>query len=168
MIIAAKSRSRHGKVLLQTRKPFVMWCPLALLASGAVHGVLWYLTRAIAAQGEIAGGDSVRQIGLSVFWMVCAAAVWQIKSPRKRLHAVGQVLIAALLIGLLGSVMAFINLTLTQNFELSLNNALIFAVVALPMVVSQLIVALPSAVLFQQILLKRPALVGPDAETTPS
>jgi len=132
-----------------------MWCPLALLAAGVVHGVLWYLARAIAAQSEQAAGDAVRQVGLSVFWMVCAAAVWQIHSPRKRVHAVIQVLAAALLVGLLGSVMAFANLTSTQNFEFNLNNALIFTVVALPMIASQIILALPSAVLFQQILLAR-------------
>jgi|GEM_PF-1015227 len=155
MTIAAKSPFRQGKFrLLTARRPLFLWFALALLAASVLHACVWFAARFFAAQGLLAAAEGARQMGLSLFWMVCAAALWLIQGPKNRLHAVGHVVGCAFLVCSLGSFMAFSNLTLSQNFELSFSNLLVFSLVAVPMVASQVLLAVPSAVLFQMILLK--------------
>ncbi len=167
MTIAAKSPFRQGKFrLLTARRPLFLWFSLALLAASILHACVWFAARVFAAQGLLAAPEGARQMGLSLFWMVCATSLWLIQGPKNRLHAVGHVIGCAFLVCSLGSVMAFSNLTLSQNFEMSFSNLLVFALVAVPMVASQVLLAVPSAVVFQLILLKRPPQVIAEVPAT--
>ncbi|MFT3996159.1 MAG: hypothetical protein QM667_02040 [Asticcacaulis sp.] len=150
--------------MLTVRRPVYLWSALALLVASLVHALVWFAARLFAAQAAHGLDEAMRQMGQSVFWMVCALALWLIQTPRSRVTAMAQVLGCALLVCVVGSVMAFNNLTSTQNFEFSLNNMLIFTVVAVPMIALQLILALPSAALFQQLLLMHPPRPAPEAQ----
>ncbi|UDF03858.1 hypothetical protein [Asticcacaulis sp. AND118] len=149
--------------MLTARRPLFLWFVLALLAATLLHACVWFAARLFAAQGFLAAAEGARQMGLSLFWMVCTASLWLIQGPKNRFHAVLHVLGCAFLVCALGSFMAFSNLTFSQNFEFSLKNMLVFGLVAVPMVVSQVLLALPSAILFQMILLGRPPRLTDEA-----
>lgn len=143
--------------MLHFRKPRLPWIVTALIGAGSVHAIAWFVGR-VAASAEL--GDALmetqRQVILALFWMVCATAIWMIRPPKSRFSALLHVLGCAFFVCFLGSMVAFVNWMVGENIGFNIDNLTTFSLYALLMILAQLVLAVPSAALLQQIMLTRP------------
>ncbi len=144
---------------LELRAPNITWMLGGIAATICLFGVLWFLVSHLVNLEQAAVESRVVMIS-GLGWMGCSVAWWKMKPPQSRLHAVFMVLLCALAVALGGTVLRFIGLVfqgvLYDHRELRgyslLFGALLFV---------QLILAVPSAVLMQQLVLRR-SLPTPD------
>ena len=140
------------KTALTFRQPAMRWMITGALAGLCLHGACWYFARVIAADPE-AVGETQRQMGIALAWMVGALALWRISPPASRLHAVLSILVCALFVTCLGSVGALATWVAKGQINGELLSS--FAVFGGLMVLGQLMLAIPSAVLLQAVALTR-------------
>ncbi|MDC7682830.1 hypothetical protein PQU92_06055 [Asticcacaulis sp. BYS171W] len=151
--------------MLTVRQPSYLWVVIALAAASVVHAVAWFVARATVLPVPEALHETQRQVMLALFWMVCVSALWMIQAPKSRLKALLHVLGCAFFVCLLGSIVAFTNWMVAQNVGFDLTNLTTFSFYALLMILGQMFLSLPSAALFQQVLLA-PQREAPDPVET--
>ena len=146
-----------AKGALTIRMPETRWMILAAVIALCLHGLCWYATRTLMGDGPEALAETQRQMCLALAWMVCALVMWKISLPPSRLHAVLTVLTCALFLTVLGSAAAFIKLVLVDHAVV--NGKLISSFLTLGglLVVAQLVLSIPSAILLQAVALRRTA-----------
>lgn len=127
----------------------------AVLVALVFHGLCWFVTRMIAGDAQ-ALGETQRQMGIALAWMVGAVALWRLSPPPSRLHAVLIVLLCTLFVTCLGSVGALATYVVRGIANRNLVTS--FAVYGGLMVLGQLALSLPSSLVLQALALtRRPA-----------
>ncbi len=139
------------------REPLIRWMLLATVAALCLHGLGWFVMRMIGGD-PMALAETQRQMGIALAWMVGALALWRIAAPPTRLHAILSILVCALFVTVLGSFGAlatyFARGIMTHNLLTS------FAMYGGLMVLGQLALAIPSAVVLQAVALTRRQAAG--------
>ena len=146
-----------AKGALQLRPPETRWMILAAVAALCLHGLCWYVTRLLLGDGPEALAETQRQMCLALAWMVGALIIWKMALPASRLHAVLTVLTCALFLTVLGSAAAFLKLLFVDHAVLSGKLVSSFLMLGGLLVVAQLVLAIPSAILLQAVGLRRAA-----------
>lgn len=148
----------QSQTSLALRQPDIRWMLTAALAALCVHGACWFIVRVLNGDAQ-AIGETQRQMGIALAWMVGALALWRISAPPSRLHAILVVLLCAIFVTCLGSVGALA----TYFARGMLNNNLLtsFAMYGGLMVLGQLALAIPSTIVLQAVALtRRPVAQG--------
>jgi apolipoprotein N-acyltransferase len=177
MIIAAIIRypraNRHGKVVcapsigikikLAFRTPLFPWIVTGIVACLVLITGLWLggqaMVRSLLA-GALSPGtdhliaDLIRQWQLGLGWMIPALSFWALFPPRSRLKAFGVAFGCALLIAIIGSVAAF--LQVKSNFHVGHNPDFdtTFSRLSLLMILGQVMTGVPAAWVLSLICLK--------------
>ena len=129
------------------------WVLGGIAATLCLFGVLWFLVSHLVNLEEAATESRVVMIS-GLGWMVCPLVWWKTRPPQSRLHAVFFVLLCALAVALAGTALGFISLVfhgvLFDRRELR-GYSLLFSI----LLIVQLLLAVPSAVLMQQVVLRR-------------
>ncbi len=140
---------------LEYRKPPIRWMIIAGIAALCLHGIAWFATRVLAGDGAAAWGETQRQMALAIAWMVCALVLWMINPPVSRLHATLSVLLCALFVILLGSAAALVKIVYVEGAQLSSRLLSSFGLLGGILMLSQLALAVPSAIALQMVALVR-------------
>ena len=130
-----------------------------MAATLCLFGLLWFAISGLINLEQAATQSRVVMVS-GLGWMACTVAWWKMKPPQSRLHAVVSVLVCAAAVALAGTILGFIGLVfhgvLFDRRELR-GYSLLFGL----LLIVQLILAVPSAILMQQVLLRRPAQPAP-------
>ncbi|WP_303828730.1 hypothetical protein [Asticcacaulis taihuensis] len=143
---------------LSYRQPELRWMAIAGVAALCLHGLCWL--GAIMLNGHSGAFAEVqRQVMLALFWMIGTLIIWKIAPSPSRLHAVMTVLACALFVCGIGSVFAIANLVFIQHYNL--NSVMkTLGLASLLLLLMQLCLAVPSAILLQAIAMKRNSAAG--------
>lgn len=138
---------------LEIRRPETTWMLTGVLVTLCFHGVLWWLFSGLVSLNEPVRQS--RQVMISaLFWMIGTLAWWKYRLPQSRLHAVFSVLGCVLLVALVGTVFAFLALVFRGViFDRQVTTT--FSLLSGVLLVAQLILAVPSAVVLQALVLRR-------------
>ncbi|MGA9659486.1 MAG: hypothetical protein WBQ60_10350 [Asticcacaulis sp.] len=138
---------------LSFHQPEVNWMLIAGATSLCLHGFFWWLSRTLLGDPQ-AAAETLRQMMLAPAWIISTLIIWKISLPPTRLHAVLSVLGCVFLMIVLGSIAAFIKLTVLQAYPVErLLKA--FSLLSLMMLLTQLFLAVPAAILLQALTLRR-------------
>lgn len=140
---------------LHFRRPQRRWMLIALAAALCLHGFEWFLQASLLPL-EDGGAFAVtqRQVVLALFWMGGALALWNLAPPPSRLHAVMMALLCVLFVSVMGSVFVVAGHALRgAAMEADLLSS--FAIYGGLLVLAQLVLAVPTAVLLQGLALSR-------------
>ena len=129
------------------------WILAGVLATLCLFGLLWFVFSHLVSLEQPVNQSRVVMIS-GLGWMVCAVVWWKMRPPLSRLHAVFGVLFSALGVALAGTAVRFIGL-LFQGVLFDKRVLVTFALLSGVLLVAQLILAVPSAVVMQQIVLRR-------------
>jgi len=144
---------------LELRKPETTWMLGGITATLCLFGVLWFLFSRLVNLDQPATQSRVIMVS-GLGWMVCTVAWWKMKAPQSRLHAVMTGLLGTLAVTLAGTAVRFAGL-LIQGALFDRRVLVTFSLLSGVLLVAQLILAIPSAILLQQIVLRRAAPVAP-------
>ncbi len=133
---------------------------ISIFAAVALHGLCWFVARLLTGDSQ-AVGETQRQISLGLAWMVGAVALWRINLPPSRLHAVFTVLVCALFLVLLGSGAALIKLVMVDGAQPNGRLLQSFGMLSGLMLLAQMALAVPSAILLQGLALTRGSSARP-------
>ncbi len=147
---------------LELRTPNLRWMLMGCLATLCLFGLLWFVVSQLVNLDQAATQSRVVMIS-SLGWMVCTLAWWKMKPPSSRLHAVFGVLLCALVVALAGTAFSFAG-QLVQGTLLDHRVLRVFSILSGALLIVQLILAVPSAVVLQQVVLRR---VRPQAPHLP-
>ena len=137
---------------LTLRQPVTRWMITAVLSALTLHGAAWFITRLLAGDaGALA--ETQRQMVIALTWMVGALVLWCISPPPSRLHAILLVLACALFVTLLGSVGALATYFARGMVDNKLLSS--FAMFGGLMMLGQLALSIPSAIVLQAVALTR-------------
>jgi len=139
---------------VQPRTPELRWMLTAAALALCVHGLCWYLLRRIMGDSD-ALVETQRQMWLALGWMVCALILWKMSPPPSRLHAVMSGLTCSLFLAVLGSAAAFLKLVLVDHAVIDGRLLSSFLTLGGLLVVAQVALSLPSAIVLQAVALKR-------------
>lgn len=140
---------------LQVRTPHSTWMIASALAAMILHGLCWFAVQIVIGTSD-AFGDTQRQMVLALAWMVGSLALWRLRPPPSRLHAVFTVLLCALFVTGLGSLAALVKLTVLEHADMSAGLLQSFGMLGGLLVLAHLALAIPSAIVLQLIALTRP------------
>jgi hypothetical protein len=140
---------------LKVRTPHSTWMIAAAFVAMILHGVLWFMAQIVAGTSD-AIGDTQRQMILALAWMVGALALWRLRPPPSRLHAVFTVLLCALFVTVLGSLAALVKLMVLEHADMSAGLLQSFGIMGGLLVLAHLVLAVPSAIVLQAVALTRP------------
>mgnify|MGYP007007529375 FL=1 len=127
----------------------------AALAAMLVHGLFWFVAQIIVGTSD-AIGDTQRQMVLALAWLVGSLALWRLRPPPSRLHAVSMVILCALFVTVLGSLAALVKLMVLEHADMSAGLLQSFGMLGGLLVLAHLALAIPSAIVLQLVALKRP------------
>ena len=144
-----------AKGALLIRTPDTRWLILAAVMALCLHGFCWYVTRTLLGDGPEALSETQRQMCLAMAWMIGALVIWKMSVPPSRLHAILTVLTCALFLTLLGSAAAFIKLIFVDHAVVTGKLVSSFLTLGGLLVVAQLVLAIPSAIVLQAVALRR-------------
>jgi len=147
---------------LEPRRPDLTWMLLGVLITLCLFGVLWFLFSHLVNLAQPVSQSRVVMIS-GLGWMVCSIVWWKMKPPQSRLHAVITVLLSTLAVAAAGTLVRFVGL-LFQGVLFDRRVLVTFSLLSGVLLVAQLILAVPSAVVMQQIVLRR---VQPQAPHLP-
>jgi hypothetical protein len=139
---------------LEFRKPVTTWNITAVLLALVLHGIMWFVVRLVFGDSEAVSAAQGQMI-LALMWMIGAIAIWWINLPPSRLHAVLMVLGCALFVTMLGSGVALIKFILLDGTRATQELLSSFLIWGGLMVLAQIVLAVPSAILLQMVALKR-------------
>ncbi len=143
--------SRPSK--LELRTPTLSWMLGGIAVTLCLFGVLWFVFSGIINLDQPVSQSRIVMVsGLS--WMVCATVWWHMKAPQSRLHAVFTVLLTAFAVSLAGTVISFMGL-LFKGVLYDHHTLRTYSIEYPLLVVLQLILAVPSAIVMQQMVLRR-------------
>ena len=138
---------------LELRRPNTSWMLGGLLSTLVLFGLLWLVFSHLVTRDQ--PDIQSRMVMVSgLGWMVCALVWWKMKVPQSRLHAVFTVLLCALVVALAGTVVHFVGL-LFRGVLFDRRVLVTVSMVSGLLLMAQLILAVPSALLMQQIVLRR-------------
>jgi hypothetical protein len=138
---------------LELRTPHLHWMLLGTAATLCLFGLLWFLFSHLVSLDQPIGQSRVVMVS-GLGWMVCSLVWWNMKAPHSRLHAVFAVLLSTLAVALAGTLFRFVGL-LFQGVLFDRRVLVTFSLLSGVLMVAQLILAVPSAVMMQQIVLRR-------------
>lgn len=138
---------------LELRRPNSTWMLGGAFATLCLFGLLWFLFSHLVNLDQPIDQSRVVMIS-GLGWMVCAIVWWKMKPPQSRLHAVITVLLSTAAVALAGTLVRFIGL-LFQGVLFDKRVLVTFSLLSGVLLVAQLILAVPSALLMQQIVLRR-------------
>ena len=127
---------------------------ISAIAALCLHGLCWFAARSLWGDAE-AASETQRQMTLALFWIICTLIAWKLSPPPSRLHATLGVLMYALFLTLLGSVAALIKLTFVDRYPVGPELLKSFSMLSLVMILMQMCLAVPSAILLQAVALRR-------------
>jgi hypothetical protein len=139
---------------LEFRKPVTTWNITAVFLALVLHGIMWFVVRLVFGDSEAVSAAQGQMI-LALMWMIGAIAIWWINLPPSRLHAVLMVLGCALFVTMLGSGVALIKFILLDGTRATQELLSSFLIWGGLMVLAQIVLAVPSAILLQMVALKR-------------
>ena len=139
---------------LQIRTPHSTWMIGSALAAIVVHGACWFVVHLFVGSGDTVG-DTQRQMVLALAWLVGALALWRLRPPPSRLHALMIVLVCALFVTGLGSLAALVKLTFLEHADMSARLLQSFGLFGGLLVLAHLAMAIPSAIVLQAVALTR-------------
>ncbi|WP_443748658.1 hypothetical protein [Asticcacaulis solisilvae] len=140
---------------LHVRTPHSTWMIASTLAAMLLHGLCWFIVQIVIGTQD-AIGDTQRQMVLALAWLVGSLALWRLRPPPSRLHAILTVLVCALFVTVLGSLAALIKLMVLEHADMSAGLLQSFGMLGGLLVLAHLAMAIPSAILLQQVALTRP------------
>ena len=142
-----------GGTGLSYRQPELRWMFISGITALCLHGLCWFVATLLRGHEDVAG-EVQRQMTLALFWMIGVLVIWKMAPSPSRLHATFTVLICALFVCVLGSVAALSNLVFVQHYPL---NEMVkpFLILSLLLVLMQMSLAVPSAILLQALALRR-------------
>ena len=138
---------------LELRQPLLPWMVTGSVAALGLYGLLWFLLGSFVSLEQ--PGIETRQLMISgVFWTIAVLALWRLNVPRSRLHAVMSVLTCVVAVGALGT---FVSVAVQAIQGAVINKALIanYLILGGALLLAQLFLAIPSAIILQQIVLMR-------------
>ena len=126
---------------------------VGLVLTLGLFGLLWFLfSHLVSLEQPVDQSRIVMVSGLG--WMVCAIVWWNMKTPQSRLHAVFTVLLSTLAVALAGTVVRFLGL-LFQGVLFDHRVLVTFSLLSGVLLVAQVVLAVPAAVVMQQVVLRR-------------
>ncbi len=138
---------------LELRSPTFTWMGVGIVVTLGLFGLLWFLfSQLVSLEQPVNQSRIVMVSGLG--WMVCAIVWWNMKAPQSRLHAVFTVLLSTLAVALAGTVVRFIGL-LFQGVLFDHQVLVTFSLLSGVLLVAQVVLAVPAAVVMQQVVLRR-------------
>jgi len=140
---------------LQIRTPHSTWMIGSALAAMVVHGLCWFVVQMFAGTDD-AIGDTQRQMVLALAWLVGSLALWRLRPPPSRLHAILTVLACALFVTGLGSLAALVRLAVLEHADMSARLLQSFGLFGGLLVLAHLVLAMPAAIVLQAVALTRP------------
>ncbi len=140
---------------LQIRTPHSTWMIVAALAAMLLHGACWFIVQIVIGTSD-AIGDTQRQMILALAWMVGSLALWRLRPPPSRLHAILTVLACALFVTVLGSVAALVKLAVLEHADMSAGLLQSFGLLGGLLVLAHMALAIPSGIVLQLVALARP------------
>ncbi len=144
---------------LEIRRPETTWMLTGVLVTLCLHGLLWWVFSGIVSLNEPVRQS--RQVMISaLFWMIGALAWWKYRLPQSRLHAVMSVLGCVLLVAIVGTVFAFLALVF-RGVVFDHQVTTTFSLLGGVLLIAQLILALPSSLVLQGLVLRRRAPEAP-------
>ena len=139
--------------MLEFRTPAFGWMLGGIVATLCLFGLLWLVFSSIVSLEQPASQSRIVMVS-GLGWIVCAIVWWHMKTPQSRLHAVVTVLLTALAVGLAGTIVRFVGL-LFQGVLFDHRVLVTFSLLSAVLLVAQLMLAVPSAILMQQLVLRR-------------
>ena len=139
---------------LSYRQPETRWMIISAIAALCLHGFCWFVTRLLWGDPN-AVEETQRQMTLALTWMVCVLVMWKISLPPSRLHATLGVLMYALFVVTLGTAAALIKLVFVDGYGWGAELLKTFSMVGIMLFLTQMSLAVPSAILLQALALKR-------------
>ena len=139
---------------LEFRKPVTTWNITAVFAALVLHGIMWFVARVLFGDSQAVSAAQGQMI-LALMWMIGAIAMWWINPPPSRLHAILLVLGCALFVTVLGSAVAFFKFILLDGGQATQQLFSSFILFGGLMILAQIALAVPSAILLQMVALKR-------------
>ena len=136
---------------LELRTP--TWMLAGIVVTLGLFGLLWFLFSHLVSLEQAAYQSRVVMIS-GFGWMVCAIAWWHMKAPQSRLHAVFSVLLSTLAVALAGTAVRFMGL-LFQGVLFDKRVLVTFSVLSGVLLVAQVVLAVPPALVLQQVVLRR-------------
>lgn len=124
-----------------------------ICATLVLFGILWFVFSGIINLDQPGNQSQIVMIS-ALGWMVFAVVWWKMKIPQSRLHAVFTVLLSTLAVALAGTAVHFIGL-LFKGVLFDRREMVGFTLMSVILLVAQLILAVPSAILMQQMVLRR-------------
>ncbi len=138
---------------LDLRTPNLTWILVGVVVTLGLFGLLWFLFSHLVSLDQPDSQSRVVMLS-GLGWMVFAIAWWKMKTPQSRLHAVFTVLLSTLAVALAGTVVRFIGL-LFQGVLFDRRVLVTFSLLSGVLLVAQVVLAVPAAVVLQQIVLRR-------------
>ena len=129
------------------------WMLTGVLVTLCLFGLLWFVLSQLVNLDHAVDQSRVVMIS-ALCWMIFAIVWWKMKTPHSRLHAVATVLLSTMAVALAGTVVGFLSL-LFQGVLFDKRVLMTFSVLSGVLLIAQLILAVPSAVVMQQIVLRR-------------
>lgn len=139
---------------LEFRTPVTTWNITAVFLALLLHGILWFVARLLFGDSQAVSAAQGQMI-LALMWMIGAIAMWWINPPPSRLHAVLLVLGCALFVTVLGSAVAYLKVILLDGSRANGELFSSFVIFGGLMILAQIVLAVPSAILLQMVALKR-------------
>ena len=144
---------------LELRRPNSTWILGGVLATLCLFGVLWFLfSHLVSLEQPVNQSRIVMISGLG--WMVFAIVWWKMRPPQSRLHAMFAVLLSTLAVALAGTAFRFASL-LFQGVLFDRRVLVTFSLLSVVLLLAQLVLAVPSALLMQQVVLRRAEPLAP-------
>lgn len=138
---------------LELRTPNTTWMLVGIFATLVLFGILWFVFSGIINLDQPSSQSQIIMIS-GLGWMVFTVVWWKMKTPQSRLHAVFTVLLSTLAVALAGTTVHFIGL-LFKGVLFDRREMVGFTLMSIILLVAQLILAVPSAILMQQLVLRR-------------
>ena len=126
---------------------------VGIVVTLGLFGLLWFLFSHLVSLDQADYQSRVVMVS-GLGWMVCAIVWWNAKAPQSRLHAVFTVLLSTLAVALAGTVVRFVGL-LFQGVLFDKRVLVTFSVLSGVLLVAQVVLAVPAALVMQQIVLRR-------------
>ncbi len=142
---------------LEVRTP--PWMVAGIVVTLCLFGLLWLLFSQLVSLDQPASQSRIVMLS-GLGWMVCAVVWWNMKTPQSRLHAVFTVLLSTLAVALAGTIVRFVGL-LFQGVLFDKRVLVTFSVLSGVLLVAQVVLAVPAALVLQQVVLRRASPPAP-------